>query len=166
MPSEEAPKPLDVAEQRAWALLLGVTTWLPAALDAHLQKEAGISHSEYQVLWWLSASTEKVLHMSQLADSAGVTASHLSRIVARLEKRGWITRNTDPADGRYTQARLTGEGERKVAECAPGYATALRANLFDHLAGDQVDDLATLAYAILRELRPVCVNHLPGEPPA
>ncbi|WP_342671185.1 MarR family winged helix-turn-helix transcriptional regulator [Streptomyces chattanoogensis] len=37
----------------------------------------------------------------------------LSQVVGRLEKRGWVRRNPDPTDGRYTVAALTDDGLRQ-----------------------------------------------------
>lgn len=49
-----------------------------------------------------------------------MTLSHLSRVVSRLERAGWVRRIPDPTDGRCTLARLTDEGWRKVAAAVPG----------------------------------------------
>ncbi|WP_448629861.1 MarR family winged helix-turn-helix transcriptional regulator [Cellulomonas soli] len=96
MTDDAEPRWLTPDEQRAWIALAGTVIWLPAALDAQLQRDAGLSHPEYQVLSWLSMSTERTRRMSELADTANVTLSHLSRIVARLEQRGWVRRTPTP----------------------------------------------------------------------
>ncbi len=149
-------------EARTWSLLLGVMMWLPAELDAYLERVAGVSHAEYQVLRWLSAGEDRELHMTRLAATANVTPSHLSRIVARLERRGWIERGPDPDDARRTLARLTPVGAATVADCEPGYAAEVRRLVFAHLHRDQVDQLARIAEAVLTPLRPDCIAALPG----
>lgn len=148
-------------EERTWSLLLGVMMWLPADLDAYLDRVAGVSHAEYQVVRWLSAVEDRELHMTRLAATANVTPSHLSRIVARLERRGWIDRCPDPDDARRTRARLTPAGAALVADCEPGYAAEVRRLLFAHLDGAQVDQLCGIAEAVLTALRPGCVAALP-----
>lgn len=75
-------------QERAWSLLVGVMMWLPAELDAFLERTAGLSHAEYQVLRWLSLSEDREVHMTRLAATASVTPSHLSRIVSRPESGG------------------------------------------------------------------------------
>ena len=40
---------------------------LPTALDAQLQRDAGISHFEYQVLAMLSMAPDRTLRMTELA---------------------------------------------------------------------------------------------------
>jgi DNA-binding MarR family transcriptional regulator len=68
---------------------------LPAALDTQLQRDAGISSFEYQVLSGLSVSPERTMRMSRLAALTEGSLSRLSQVVARLEKRGW-GRRTQP----------------------------------------------------------------------
>src|SRR5262245_39974290 len=106
---------------------------LPAALDAQLLRDAGISHFEYQVLAGLSMEPERTLRMSDLAAFAEGSLSRLSQVVGRLERRGWIRRTPDPADGRYTLAILTDEGWHKVVATAPGHVDAVRQYVFDPL---------------------------------
>jgi DNA-binding MarR family transcriptional regulator len=140
-------------EDRAWALLVGVMTWLPAALDVRLAAIADVSHVEYQVLLWLSRTEDGALHMSRLADTASVTPSHLTRIVTRLEKRGMVARSPDPQDGRYTLARLTEQGVATVA----AYGTAVRELVLDRLGPDQVHHLEQIAATILGQVKPECL---------
>ncbi|RCK70145.1 MarR family transcriptional regulator [Desertihabitans brevis] len=148
-------------QDRAWSLLIGVMTWLPAELDAHLDRAAGLSHAEYQVLRWLSLSEDREVHMTRLAATASVTPSHLSRIVARLEKRELLTRSNDPTDARRTLARLTAAGARVVEEVEPGYAAEVRRLVFEHLDPGQAEQLEGIAEALLTPLRSDCVGLLP-----
>ncbi len=76
--------------------LVAAMIWLPAAVDAQLQRDAEITKSEYDVLAWLSMSPGGTARMSEIATSANVTLSHLSRIASRLERRGCMRRAPDP----------------------------------------------------------------------
>ncbi|MFJ8051787.1 MarR family winged helix-turn-helix transcriptional regulator [Streptomyces luteogriseus] len=146
---------LDQHQRETWASLLGVVLYLPGTLDGAL-KAQGLSHHEFQILWWLSLSESGTRTMGDLAGTASVTPSHLSRIATRLETRGWITRRPDPADARCTLASLTEEGSRKVADCAPGYYATLREHLFDRLSPNQVRQLGSITTQILYSLNPDC----------
>jgi DNA-binding MarR family transcriptional regulator len=152
---------LSAQEDRTWSLLVGVMMWLPAELDAYLERVAGLSHAEYQVLWWLSLNEEREVHMTRLAATASVTPSHLSRIVARLQTRGWITRSTDPSDARRTLARLTKSGAAVVAGAEQGYAAEVHRHLFGHLTCAQARQLEDITEAVLNPLRPDCMGLLP-----
>lgn len=130
---EAEPRWLDAEEQTTWMALTGVLIRLPAALDAQLQRDAGISHFEYQVLAGLSMTPERTLRMSELAQFAGGSLSRLSHTVKRLEKPGWVRRRPDPADGRCTLAVLTDAGRDKVVATAPGHVAEVRRLVFDPL---------------------------------
>jgi hypothetical protein len=69
---------LDAEEQQTWLALAGTLIRLPAALDAQLRRDAGISHFEYQVLALLSEAPVRTLRMSALATMAEGSLSRLS----------------------------------------------------------------------------------------
>jgi DNA-binding MarR family transcriptional regulator len=148
------PRWLDDEERQAWLALAGTLTRLPAALDAQLRRDAGISHFEYQVLALLSEAPGRTLRMSALATMAEGSLPRLSQVVARLEQRGWVRRTPDPADGRYTLAILTGQGEAKVTEAAPGHVDEVRRLVFDPLTKAQSRQLREIGRRIMRAIGP------------
>src|SRR5215469_11480428 len=103
-------------DHQTWDAFTSVLVWLPAALDDQLQRDAGLTLFEYGILWALSDAAERTLRMSELAQVTNSALSKLSRAVSRLERRGWVTRAPDPADGRYTLATLSDAGLDKTAE--------------------------------------------------
>lgn len=129
---------------------------LPIELDRQLQRDAGISHFEYQVMAGLSQSPERTLRMSRLAEFAEGQLPRLSQVVARLEKRGWITRHADPQDGRSTLATLTDAGMAKVIATAPGHVATVRALVFDALTRTQVRQLRDIAQRVGNRLGGNC----------
>jgi DNA-binding MarR family transcriptional regulator len=155
---------LDADETRAWVGLAGLMVWLPHALDAQLQRDAGITHVEYQVLSWLSMSTDRRARMSQIAEMANVNLSHLSRIAGRFEKRGWIQRVPDPEDGRATLAVLTEAGWAKVVATAPGHAAEVQRLVFDSLTVAQVSQVQEISERVLEAIRPGFRLPLPPQP--
>jgi DNA-binding MarR family transcriptional regulator len=145
---------LDDEEKRAWFALASVMIRLPAVLDAQLQHDAGISHFEYLVLARLSTAPERTLRMSVLATLAAGSLPRLSQAVGRLEKRGWVRRSPDPADGRYTLAILTDEGWDKVVATAPGHVETVRGYVFDNISRAQVRQLTNIGERILSAVPP------------
>jgi DNA-binding MarR family transcriptional regulator len=110
--------------------------WLPTALDDQLQRDSGLSHFEYGILASLSEADGATLRMSELAIYANGSLSRLSRAVARLEGRKWVTRRPDPADGRFTLAVLTERGRAVLVEAAPGHVlTTAQARQLGVIAG-------------------------------
>ena len=114
------PRWLNSDEREVWLTLVGVMMKLPGALDAQLQRDAGLSHFEYMVLAGLSEAPERTRRMSDLAGFTESGLPRLSQVVGRLEKRGWVSRSTDPSDGRITLATLTDEGLAKIVRIRPG----------------------------------------------
>ena len=139
---------LDDDEQAAWLSLMGTVIRLPAALDAQLRRDAGLSHFEYQILAGLSMAERRTLRMSDLASFAESSLSRLSHACRRLEAQGWLTRKADPDDGRATVAALTDDGYAKVVEAAPGHVRTVRRLVFDHFTRAQVKQLCEVTARI------------------
>ncbi|EOM78393.1 MarR family transcriptional regulator [Rhodococcus rhodnii] len=136
-----------------WAAVATVLEWLPAALDANLQRDAQLTHFEYGVLYALYRAPEGTLRMSTLAGYANSTLSRLSRAASRLESKGWVHRTPDPADGRYTLAVLTERGYGKVRQATPGHERTVRRLVLDPLTASQTRQLREIGHRIMRAVR-------------
>lgn len=151
--NREAEVPwLSPTEAEAWIGLFAILTKLPALLDTQLQKEIGLSTFEYAVMAWLSIAQDRTLRMSELAERANGSLSRLSNVAKRLEQHGWIRREPDPADGRFTTARLTEDGWSQVVAAAPNHVRSVRHYIFDGLTTTQTRQLAAISSAIRRQL--------------
>ena len=145
---------LDDEQQRTWRAWLTVAELLPRALDAQLQRDAGLSHAAYVVLAMLSESPTRSRRMSDLARRANQSQSRLSHTVARLEERGWVRRERSPEDGRGAVAVLTDEGWDVVRSVAPGHVDAVRTAMFAPLTAEQSRAFGEALAAIVERLDP------------
>ncbi len=145
----DAPRWLTDEEQQVWRRFVEVLVKVPAALEAQLQRDAGITHVGYIVLFSLSEQDDRRMAMSRLAKKASASLSRLSHVVARLEAQGWVRRERDPQDGRVQVAVLTDDGYTKVVESAPGHAEAVQELVFDRLTSAQIRQLGRLCDALL-----------------
>ncbi|MEU4694286.1 MarR family transcriptional regulator [Actinoplanes sp. NPDC023714] len=143
------PRWLSDEQQHTWRQLVEVLVKMPAALEAQLQRDAGLTHMGYLVLVTLSERPDRRLAMSRLAKRACASLSRLSHVVARLEEKGWVRRERDAGDGRVQIAVLTDAGWDKVVETAPGHAEAVQQLVFDRLTAAQTRQLAKLTGALL-----------------
>ncbi|MEZ0113921.1 DNA-binding MarR family transcriptional regulator [Catenulispora sp. EB89] len=143
----------DREDRQMWEAFTSVLVWLPAALDDQLERDAALTLFEYGILWTLSEADERTLRMSELARATNASLSKLSRAAARLERRGWMTRLPDPADGRCTLAVLTDAGRDKAADATPGHIDAVNRLVFDQLTAPQVRQLHEISDRILRAVR-------------
>lgn len=135
-----------------WSSLATLLEWLPAALDAQLQRDAALTHFEYGILYALSRAEDGRLRMSTLAGYAHSSLSRLSRAATRLESRGFLRRETDPADGRYTLAILTDAGAEARRAAGPGHVDLVKRAVLDRLTAAQQKHLRTITDRILTGL--------------
>ncbi|SEL92806.1 MarR family winged helix-turn-helix transcriptional regulator [Rhodococcus maanshanensis] len=142
---------LSTEQQQAWRELVNVMTRMPAALDTQLQRDSGLTHFEYFVLSALSEEPNRRLQLSALANAANASLSRLSHVVTKLEKVGWVRRESI-VGARGSLAVLTDTGYQKVVEAAPGHAETVQALLFDGLDERQVRELLTLSTAMVAQL--------------
>ena len=145
---EAAASPLSAQELEIWAAVATLLERLPTALDAQLQRDSGLTHFEQGILYALDHSPERRLRLSVLASYASCTLSRMSRAISRLEKQGWVRRETDPTDGRFTLGLLTDAGHAKVVESTPAHHALVRALVFDPLSVSQARQLGALSARI------------------
>ncbi|MGW0584642.1 MarR family winged helix-turn-helix transcriptional regulator [Streptomyces sp. NPDC002920] len=139
-------------ESRAWINLIDCSTLLGDFLDQQLRRDAGMAHADYSLLARLSSASDRTLGMSALAEQLKFTRSRLTRAVIRLEESGFVRRLDDPADRRGQLVELTDEGMALLTDAAPGHVAAVRRAVFDALAPDQVEQLATITAAVIASL--------------
>ncbi len=157
---ESSPRWLSEEEQAGWVGTVGLMWLLPAPLDAQLQRDSGLTLFEYMVMSRLSMSEHRAMRMSELSMATASRPSRLSNVVGRLEKRGWITREPDPCDGRGTVATLTAEGFEQVRRAAPGHVGAVRRYVVDRLTPAQLQALAEIGEVVTQAVRgDPCAEH-------
>jgi DNA-binding MarR family transcriptional regulator len=153
MSRRDRPTQLDAEALETWSALATMLEWLPATLDAQLQRDSGITHFEYGILFALLHAPDRALRMSTLAGYSNSSLSRLSRAVTRLERKGWVDRSPDPSDGRYTVATLTDEGAAHTADATPGHAQAVDSLVLEPLTAAQARQLRQICRRITGAIR-------------
>jgi DNA-binding MarR family transcriptional regulator len=148
----DEPHWLDEEEQEAWLAVATLVFLLPGVLDRQLLRDANLSLFDYMVLSGLSMAPHRRQRMSELAEFANGSLSRLSNVVKRFEQRGWVVREPDPADGRYTVARLTDAGWDVVVAAAPGHVDAVRRHVIAPLTSAQLRSIAAAGRRIAAAL--------------
>jgi DNA-binding MarR family transcriptional regulator len=153
-PQAEKPpvKWLTATELDSWLSLVRLMTWLPWSIDQQLQRDSKLGMVEYQVLGMLSQTPERTMRMSSLAEITNASLSRLSHLVKRLEQRGLVRREPDPADGRFTRAILTDQGFQTLAAAAPGHVAHVRSLVIDVLSPEQLRRLGQTADRIISRI--------------
>jgi len=143
---------LDDEERATWLSLLAMMTLVPSALDAQLQRDAGLTFFEYMVLALLAEQPDHRMRMSELAAVTNGSPSRLSHVARRLEVQHFLERENDTLDGRYTNAILTDAGLAKVVATAPGHVATARSLVIDSLTKQQLRQLRTAADLVLAQV--------------
>jgi DNA-binding MarR family transcriptional regulator len=143
---------LTTAEVDSWLSLVRLMTWLPWSIDQQLRRDSGLAMVEYQVMARLSQGPGRTMRMGSLADLANASLSRLSHLVKRLEGRGFVRREPDPADGRFTNAILTAKGLQALTGAAPGHVAHVRSLVIDVLSPEQLRRLGLAADRIMSHI--------------
>jgi DNA-binding MarR family transcriptional regulator len=146
------PRWLDDQEQRAWRGYLAMHARLTARLHRQLQVEAGLSLADFDVLVQLTDRPDRRARVLELADALQWEKSRLSHHLSRMQRRGLVTREDCPDDGRGAFIVLTGEGRTAIEHAAPRHVATVRELMFDQLAPDQVTALGDVAEQVLSRL--------------
>src|SRR6184192_4900181 len=125
-------------------LLHGTARTWRQKLDERL-KPMGLSQAKWRTLMHLSLS-EDALTQAEIAGRLGVEEPTVVNLLHRLEKEGWITRNSSPHDRRSNMVLLGRRAQRVIAQIN-ATADKLRHEL---LAGIPHADLQTCMKVLAR----------------
>ena len=156
--AEEPVEWLTAAEVDSWLSVVRLMTWLPWSIDQQLRRDSNLTMVEYQVLAMLSNAPERTLRMSSLAVLTNASLSRLSHLFQRLEQRGLVRREPDPADGRFTNAILTDQGFQTLADAAPGHVAHVRSLVVDVLSPEQLRRLGLASDRIMSRIDTSAIN--------
>jgi len=123
-----------------------VTEWrITERLDAELRERTGISLDRLELLIHLHWKDGR-RRMSDLADALLLSRGGATRLVARAEEDGLVTREIPPDDRRATYAVLTPTGVEAAERGFPAYGE-LVGRLFQQYVSDEEAELLVRLWA-------------------
>lgn len=137
-----------------------------AAIEADLQAAGLPSLSWYDVLYELYLAPDRHLRMCELAQSALLSRSGLTRLVDKLEKEKLIERRSCPSDGRVLHAQLTEKGVETLRKIWPVYRAGIAKYFAAHLTDAEAMELAKSFSQIRASLDPEKTAQHAGAPAA
>ncbi|MEV4426042.1 MarR family winged helix-turn-helix transcriptional regulator [Streptomyces sp. R-07] len=143
-PSDQSAHWLNPDEERAWRAFRRMVVAVQAGTARDLAA-VGLSEPDYEVLSTLS---ERPGHTSSLHEQAAKmnwSRSRLSRHATRMEDRGLLRREPDPADGRGCLLVLTEHGFDTLANAAPAHVASVRHHFIDRLTSEDLVALEEIA---------------------
>lgn len=145
---------MDTLESRAWLALVWTSELLPAALDAQLQADSGMTHFEFMVLSTLRQAKGSAMRTKDLAAATNATLPRLSRVVGKLAERRLVERRGDDVDARVTHVQLTSEGRRALVRAVPRHIALVRRLVIDELDEAQLEALVSALDPLVARLDP------------
>jgi DNA-binding MarR family transcriptional regulator len=143
---------LTAEEEATWRTIAAAMTMLRWALECQLENDAGLSFIEYHALARLSEEPNHALRMGELAVATNGSLSRLSHLVNRLENWGFVRREPDPRDGRFTNAVLTKAGNSKLVASAPAHVEKVRSLVIDEFSPAELRQLGKALERVLARI--------------
>ena len=128
----------------AWRALIRLRESVTREIDERLRSGGHISLADYGVLITLVTEPDLRLRMSDLGARRMLTPSGITRVVARLEERGLVRREPDPADGRAAFAVLTRKGLKALRRAQAVHHAVVRELYVGRLEPHELKLLARL----------------------
>ena len=126
-----------------------------AAIEADLDTAKLPSLSWYDALYELYLAPGRHLRMNELARSALLSRSGLTRLVDKLEQAGLIRRKACPTDGRVQHAELTDKGVEVLRKIWPVYRAGITKYFAAHLSAAEARQVAETFGRIRAGLEPI-----------
>lgn len=118
--------------------------------DRTLRAEAGISAMWYEALLRIARSPGNNLPINELGEAMVLSSGGATRLVDRLEEKGYIERLACPTDRRVSWAHLTDQGLAVLADATRVHLKDLEEHFVSKLSSSEMGKLTEL----LRQVRP------------
>ncbi len=143
---------VDEAEWALWDAFGAMHARLARELDRRLQRDAGISQSDYAVMLALFRASERRLRPGALGEQIGWEKSRLSHQLTRMVGRGLVERIECDTDGRGSVIVLTNTGRLALLRAMRDHAVAIRSLFLDLLEPEQKQAIADASARVLERL--------------
>jgi len=121
-------------------------------LNRRLRSASGkLSHGLLSAL--ATISKQGPVRLAELAQLESVSPPSTTRLVADLESKGLVSRESDPEDGRAVLISITPAGETAVAEARAARAEMI-AELFEGLEPSEIAAIAAAVPALEKAMEP------------
>lgn len=143
---------LDEREERAWRALQLMQLRLTGLLARDLAATSPLSYPDYLVLVAVTDRPEGRRRVSELGAVLGWEKSRVSHQVARMAKRGLVTKEGCDEDRRGAYVVVTKQGRKAIEAAAPRHVETVRRAFVDRLTPRQLDALGDAAETVLAGL--------------
>jgi DNA-binding MarR family transcriptional regulator len=145
---------LEPAEWDLWHSWTRAQNLLVRELDRGLQRDCGISKTEFSVLMTLQRAGGRQLRVGELAEALDWEKSRVAHQLTRMENRGLVERTG--AGGRRTGIGLTAEGRRVVEDAVRVHSGNIRRLFLDPLTAEQAAAAQAWSEQLVQRIEPTC----------
>jgi DNA-binding MarR family transcriptional regulator len=134
--------PFQSLEEEALLSILRTADLINRSLAA-MFKEHGLTLTQYNVLRILRGAGAEGLPSGEVADRMITREPDITRLLDRMEERGWVHRRRDPTDRRVVRAYLTLAG-RELVDRLDAPVVAMHTHCLGHLDEVKLAELSDL----------------------
>ncbi|MFD8001780.1 MarR family winged helix-turn-helix transcriptional regulator [Streptomyces mirabilis] len=146
------PRWLNPDEKAAWDSFIRMQETLIGRLSRRVQADSGMSASDFIVLANLTETGGGRMRFLDLAKLVEWEKSRMSHQVTRMAKRGLVTREECPDDGRGAFIVATPAGYKAIEEAAPKNVEHVRRLLIDALTPEELSTLGQISKRVLEHM--------------
>ncbi|HSJ50651.1 MAG TPA: MarR family transcriptional regulator [Actinomycetota bacterium] len=139
--------PLDFLAMGAVSNLFRASAAIRRHMESKVLAADRLSWTSFVAMWVLWVWGE--MESRDLAAAVGVSRPTSTGVVTTLERRGFVQRRRNAADGRMVRVSLTDQGRDKIEELFPRF-NAEEVAVTAHLSPDQQEAMAALLRSMLR----------------
>jgi DNA-binding GntR family transcriptional regulator len=139
---------LDPVRLSAWRAISCVRDDVYDELTEKMRTAAGIPVAWYEILLHLKESGNGHLRQTEIEERVPVGSSGVSRMLARMEQAGLVTRVPSPEDKRALDVGLTSLGMETVVRATPVYMNSVQAVLGGRLDDEEAATIARLLHRV------------------
>ncbi len=141
----QAPVP-DPGDWRVdvWRRFLRAHAVVLRELERELDRDAALPLAWYDVLLTLARAPGRRLRMADLAERVMLSRSGLTRLVDRIEKAGYVSREPSPDDARGTYTVIRTAGLRRLRDAVPVHLAGVQRHWLAHFDDDELRTLGAL----------------------
>jgi len=143
---------IPAADREAWTWFRHAAAMVIAHLERDLRETSGIGYSDFDVLMQLSLVPGTTIRMADLARKVSLSPSALTRLVQRLERRGFVKRRSHRPT--VVDVSLTAAGLQTLSHAAPPHLRSIDEIFWAPLTRNELTTLTATARKIATSARP------------
>jgi DNA-binding MarR family transcriptional regulator len=141
-------QPFTPTEEALWRAFMRLTVTIPRALNDDLVRRRAMTAVEYKALMFLSEAPNQQMRISDLAATAALSLSRMSRLLDGLQTQELVVKRPSESDGRGALACLTRKGMSALRAAWPDHLATVRRLVMDRLDENDKAALARILAAV------------------